>query len=294
MTAGGLNMSVPLLTGATHAEDPVAGDLQRTPIENLGSEVTSLDSQTINAAFAALLTHIIQANLPTPINQRICDDLHRAVSLRLRLLEQSLSATQAELAQARTALVHAQSEAMTARHMALHDALTSLPNRNCFCQQLSRSLTAAEASRDAFAVLYLDLDGFKSLNDTHGHDTGDELLRIVAERLARSVRAEDMVSRIGGDEFACLLTGMCCQEQLRHLAQTMFETVAAPVQIGALDLCVCPSIGIATYPADGATTDALLKSADAAMYRAKRQNARYAFFDGQHRVELTRPGNVPA
>jgi len=257
-------MSSPLLTGATHAEDP-----------------------------AALVTQAIQANLAAPISQGICDVLYRAVSLRFRLLEQSLSATRAELALARKELLHAQSEVMSARHMALHDALTSLPNRSFFDQQLARSLAAAQPSRDAFTVLYLDLDGFKSLNDTHGHDSGDEMLRIVAARLAQSVRAEDMVSRIGGDEFACLLAGMRSRAQLRLLAQKLFEAVAAPVQIGTLELCVCPSIGIASYPADGATTDALLRSADAAMYRAKRHNARYAFFDGRDRNELMNAGNAP-
>jgi diguanylate cyclase len=273
-------MSSPLFTGAAQAEG-----------QDAGHPLKSFDSQALNAVKTALLTHVTQGNLPAPITQEICDDLYRAVNLRFRLLEQTLSTAQAELAQARTELMHAQSEVMSARHMALHDVLTSLPNRNFFYQQLARTLAAADPSRHVFAVFYLDLDRFKSLNDTHGHDAGDELLRIVALRLARSVRAEDMVGRIGGDEFACLLAGMYCREQLQHLAEKLFEAIAAPVQIGPLELCVCPSIGIATYPSDGVTTHTLLRSADAAMYRAKRQAARYAFVDVRH-AESTRPGNA--
>jgi diguanylate cyclase (GGDEF)-like protein len=130
-------------------------------------------------------------------------------------------------------------------------------------------------------VLYLDLDGFKPINDLHGHDAGDELLRIVAARLARSIRAEDMVCRLGGDEFACLLSDPLNRERLGHLACKLFDAVSAPLQLGPLKLTVRPSIGIAVCPTDGATTDALLKCADAAMYRAKRHQSGYAFFDPQ-------------
>ncbi len=104
------------------------------------------------------------------------------------------------------------------------------------------------------------------------------MLRIVAARLARSVRADDMVSRVGGDEFACLLADVPSREQLSHLACKMFDAVSAPMKIGQLKLTVRASIGIAVCPTDGASAEALLKSADNAMYRAKRQNTGYAFF----------------
>ena len=130
-------------------------------------------------------------------------------------------------------------------------------------------------------MLYLDLDDFKKVNDTHGHAVGDELLRVVAARLSRSVRADDVVSRLGGDEFACLLGDLPAREQLSHLACKVLDAVAAPCQIGPLRLHIRPSIGIAVCPSDGETADLLLEHADAAMYNAKRHRSGYAFFDEQ-------------
>ena len=166
-----------------------------------------------------------------------------------------------------------------ARHLALHDGLTSLPNRRFFRERLDHALSQVAPQRPAIAVLYLDLDGFKPINDAHGHATGDELLKIVAARLARAVRAGDMVGRLGGDEFACLLADSLNREQLTQLANKLVDAVSAPLQVGPLKLTVRPSIGIAICPTDGITAEALLNSADAAMYRAKRHNCGFAFFD---------------
>lgn len=166
-----------------------------------------------------------------------------------------------------------------ARRMALHDSLTLLPNRSFFLQWLAHALAHATPQRRPFAVLYLDLDGFKAINDAHGHRTGDDVLRIVAMRLARAVRAEDVVSRLGGDEFACLLAELPSREQLSQLACKLLDAVSVPVSIGDLELSVRPSIGIATWPADGTSPEALLDSADAAMYHAKREKRGYGFFN---------------
>jgi diguanylate cyclase (GGDEF)-like protein len=127
--------------------------------------------------------------------------------------------------------------------------------------------------------MYIDLDGFKPVNDLHGHDIGDQLLRIIAARMSRTVRGEDMVSRLGGDEFACLLADVPDREAVSRLACKLFDAVAAPVKLGALELSVRPSIGIATCPGDGVSGAQLMKHADAAMYHAKRQRCGYAFFD---------------
>lgn len=199
---------------------------------------------------------------------------------RLRQLEHEIFNIRAELATARVELINMRENEKNARYLSLHDDLTSLPNRSFFRQRLDRALADKEPPHQALAVLYLDLDGFKPLNDAHGHDAGDELLRIVAARLTRAVRAEDMVSRVGGDEFACLLAGVPNRQQVQHLACKLFDAIAAPLKIGTLEFSVRPSIGIATCPTDGATTDTLLKCADAAMYRAKRQRTGYAFSEG--------------
>jgi diguanylate cyclase (GGDEF)-like protein len=193
--------------------------------------------------------------------------------------EQAVTNAQAELALARAELLGTQAGERRARHLALHDSLTALPNRNFFRERLDHELVYAESQRKALALLYLDLDGFKPLNDTHGHDAGDEMLKIVAARLARAVRADDMVSRLGGDEFACLLPGLPSRDRLGSLAGKLFQVVSAPLKLGKIEVSVRPSIGIAVSPTDGHTAEVLLRNADAAMYRAKRRKTGYAFFD---------------
>jgi diguanylate cyclase len=163
------------------------------------------------------------------------------------------------------------------RRQAFCDPLTALPNRLLFEERLNQTLQRVGRTPSAMAVLFIDLDGFKPINDAHGHDIGDQVLRIVAARLSRSVRSDDMVGRLGGDEFACLLSNLPSREQLCHLACKLVDAVAAPIQLGGLELTVRPSIGIATCPADGVTAPELLRNADAAMYRAKRSGSGYAF-----------------
>ena len=197
---------------------------------------------------------------------------------RRQQLELEVFEAQTALALAHAELVGTQATERHARHLALRDSLTSLPNRSFFRERIDHALAHAEPRGQALAVLYLDLDAFKPINDPHGHEIGDELLRIVAVRLARAVRSADVVSRLGGDEFGCLLAGLDSRVQLSHLVCKLFDAVSAPVKIGELKLTVRPSIGIAMCPGDGATSDALLRNADAAMYRAKRQKTGYAFW----------------
>ena len=141
----------------------------------------------------------------------------------------------------------------------------------------------------AFAVLYLALDAFRPLKEAHGPVAGDELLGIVAARLSQVVPAKDCVCRQGHDQFACLLDVLPSREQLSHLACTLFDAVAAPCDIGPIKLKVRPSIGIAMGPADGETTEALIRSADAAMHCAQRNQTGYAFFDEVDEAWAQRP-----
>lgn len=200
-----------------------------------------------------------------------------------RQLEREVSNSRAALARARTELAGSRAGERRARQLALHDDLTSLPNRRCFHERLEQALAQVGPRHPALAVLYLDLDGFKSVNDLHGHVVGDELLGIVAARLSRAVRAEDFMSRLGGDEFACLIADLSTRDELGQLACKLIDAVSSPLTIGSLTLAVRPSIGIATYPADGATADTLLNSADGAMYHAKRYRKGFAFCDPQLR-----------
>jgi diguanylate cyclase (GGDEF)-like protein len=194
-------------------------------------------------------------------------------------IERELLQARAALAMAHIELVGTQAGERRARHLAQHDGLTALPNRSYFNARLDDALRPGDHAAPGLAVLYIDLDGFKPINDRHGHATGDEMLRIVAQRLSHSIRAGDTVCRIGGDEFACLLSRPMGREQLSQLAAKLFDAVSAPLKVGALELQVRPSIGIAVCPTDGETATALLTRADTAMYRAKRRQMGYAFFD---------------
>ncbi|MDP2004249.1 MAG: diguanylate cyclase [Rubrivivax sp.] len=196
-------------------------------------------------------------------------------------LQEELSTAQTQLLRTQAELVQTRIDRRQAQHLALHDPLTQLPNRSHFQARLDSSLAGSEGSVPALAVLYLDLDGFKRINDEHGHATGDATLCIVARRLSRALRAQDTVCRLGGDEFACLLVSPAGREQLSQLACKLFDAVAAPLRVGALTLNVQPSIGIALYPGDGDSGSALLKRADAAMFRAKRRQQGYAFFEAR-------------
>ena len=199
---------------------------------------------------------------------------------RSRELERHVLETQATLDRIHAELTGTRDGERHARHLALHDSLTQLPNRRFFVERLQQALAQRGAHPGMLAVLFLDLDAFKPINDAHGHHVGDELLQIVGARLGRLLRSGDMVSRLGGDEFACLCDGMSSREQIGHLADKLFDAVAAPMQIGTLNLSVRPSIGIALCPQDGHSVDELLRHADTAMYRAKREQCRHAFFDG--------------
>ncbi|WP_156466802.1 GGDEF domain-containing protein [Methylibium sp. Root1272] len=209
------------------------------------------------------------------------DQLHHLLGIERKgrqELEHSLQEARAMLAQVRAELICAQGGEEQARHLALHDSLTSLPNHRNFHARLRDAISQApRRSAQTMAVLYLDLDGFKLINDTHGHAIGDELLRIVAARLTRALRAQDVVSRLGGDEFACLIHGVPGSRQLGRLAGKLVGAVSASARIGTLRVRVRASIGIASWPIDGVTAEALLESADAAMYRAKQRQCGFAF-----------------
>ncbi len=152
---------------------------------------------------------------------------------------------------------------------AYHDDLTKLPNRTLFRDRLTVALAYARRTHRPLAVLFMDLDRFKAVNDTLGHSLGDELLKVIAGRLSATIRAEDTVARLGGDEFTVLATNLWSADDASLVAQKVLETIGEPVTIDGHELFVTASIGIAIYPQDGENVEALLKNADVAMYRAK-------------------------
>ncbi|WP_369620506.1 EAL domain-containing protein [Pseudoalteromonas distincta] len=153
--------------------------------------------------------------------------------------------------------------------LAYFDTLTGLANRTFFRMQLRKSMALAERGHYAFALFYFDLDEFKRINDTLGHDAGDQLLIEVATRLKKRLRAEDTIARLGGDEFAVLLSGIESQEHASDVANTIQKTLNAPIKLGNNEVIVSASIGITMAPCDSLEEDQLLKHADLAMYEAK-------------------------
>jgi diguanylate cyclase len=155
------------------------------------------------------------------------------------------------------------------RHLASHDALTGLPNRMLLDDRVAQAIAQANRQGHEFALLVVDLDRFKLINDSLGHRAGDDLLREVAQRLKSAVRAVDTTARLGGDEFVILVDGPVTRTEAVAIGRRAIEVMRPAMRLLGIDVHISPSIGIAFYPADGATVDALLARADAAMYSAK-------------------------
>ncbi len=165
------------------------------------------------------------------------------------------------------------------RHMAHHDALTQLPNRVLLYDRIGQAVVQAQRNRESLALLFIDLDRFKTVNDSLGHPVGDRLLQVVAGRLAACTRGSDTIARIGGDEFVVLLGDLGEPGDARHVAQKVLDALSDPVMVDAHELKVTPSIGICVYPHDGRDVETLMRNADIAMYHAKQMGRNnYQFF----------------
>ena len=172
--------------------------------------------------------------------------------------------------------------------LAYHDALTGLPNRAYFTDQIRKALSSARKSTRPFALLLIDLDGFKAVNDKHGHDVGDALLQIIGQRLSGCSRLSDTVARLGGDEFALLMTHMRQPEDGAVIAGRIVRAVQPPIQVGGVECQVGASVGISVYPTHAGDSDALFTAADNAMYDAK-QSGR-----GRYRWAVERDSQPPS
>ncbi len=161
---------------------------------------------------------------------------------------------------------------------ALHDSTTGLPNRDLFNDRLTHSIALAKRHTWTLAVMFLDLDRFKTINDTYGHAVGDAVLKEVAKRLLEHTRDEDTVCRNGGDEFLYLLINPQGIENISRIANTLLQTIGQPIKVGDLEPTIKASMGIALYPIDGTTGEQLIGNADTAMYRAKKSMSGQVFF----------------
>ena len=170
------------------------------------------------------------------------------------------------------------------QYLATHDTLTGVPNRTLFYDRLAQAIAAARRYHTTLAILFVDLDGFKPINDTLGHEAGDQLLRTVAERITAIVRKSDTVARLGGDEFTVILSQVAQPGDAATVAENMLRRIAQPVRLVGGERKVTASVGIAIYPGDGELADTLVRAADTAMYQAKKLGGdRYAVFERRMR-----------
>ena len=200
------------------------------------------------------------------------DELEHCIEVRTAELSQANAALEVEVAERRRA------EERLA-HLANYDALTELPNRRYFYERVQHAIGRAQRHGMRLALLLIDLDNFKLVNDTLGHDHGDALLRAVASRMKDRLRAEDTLARISGDEFTVLLEDIGAAREVAKSARRLVESLAAPVRLDHHEITIGASLGISVFPADGADLSTLMKNADTAMYRAKREGKNgYRFF----------------
>lgn len=212
------------------------------------------------------------------------NDAFRRLQVSLREAQDKCARLQNELLQARFALDRmcsdldrTKAEERRALHLATHDNLTSLPNGLLFLDRLAHAIGGGTRKPLPMALLYLDLDGFKGINDSHGHTVGDEVLKVVSRRMRATLRHGDLVCRLGGDEFACLLDPSPTQQQLCILADKLCMQIASPIHYNGLELQVQASIGIVMADIWPASAEQMIAEADRAMYRAKRTRSRYWF-----------------
>jgi diguanylate cyclase (GGDEF)-like protein len=238
------------------AQRVAAGELARPVNVEAGDELGAL-AESFN---------VMMGKLDRTLAEK--DDALRALQDVNRTLEERVATRTSELEAVNREL----------EHMALHDSLSGLPNRALFTDRLEQAIIAAGRSGGRFACMILDLDRFKEINDTLGHNIGDEVLREVASRLARGLRESDTVARLGGDEFAILLPSANVREATR-IASKLLHLLEEPVVIGQHSFAVGASIGVALFPDHGERAAQLIQRADVAMYVAKRNGNGYALYD---------------
>jgi diguanylate cyclase len=235
------------------------------PVEIIKDVITQNKETEHKVAKAAGDLHQVNAELAQELAERID-------------LESELADMKSDLADVLDDLSKSQAKEEETRKLALQDALTGLPNRVSFMQSLDDGLIQAKRHHWGLAVLFIDIDKFKSINDTCGHDTGDRVLIMVADRLQSSVREEDTVSRWAGDEYVCLLLEVKQEADVTRLAENMVKRISEPYEFNGSVHSISASIGIAIYPADGETAGMLFKNADTAMYKAKGTEKRFVLF----------------
>ncbi len=250
------------------------------------TEIVKESADELSSVNRALKQELAEQDLPSVIEKTL--EKSEAVETKVQEAAEKLSAVnralgqevkEREIVEHQLAAIIEQEEA--ARYAALHDVLTGLPNRVLFNDRLEHGIAQAKRHGWALAVMFIDLDKFKSVNDTYGHDAGDTVLKTAAQRLKENSRDDDTISRYGGDEFLYLLAEVDQEADIVKVAEKIIAAIGLPCKLHAggqgLDVSIAASIGIAIFPKDGATGDAMVHSADRAMYIAKKNKSGYAF-----------------
>jgi diguanylate cyclase (GGDEF)-like protein/PAS domain S-box-containing protein len=232
-----------------HSEFPAELDVSRVELDGEASYIVVVRDIT-NKKLAEIQLQQFNRELEEKVEQRTAELATTNDKLRVEIADRTRA--QQELT-----------------HRASHDNLTELPNRAFFTEQLTNALFHAERRNNLLALLFMDLDGFKEVNDTHGHEAGDKLLIEVGKRMKAAIRREDIVARMGGDEFTVLLGELSQQNDAEVIARKIIDAVNQPIACNGLSCHVGISIGIAYYPQNGSTSDILIRHADDAMYEAK-------------------------
>jgi diguanylate cyclase (GGDEF)-like protein len=215
------------------------------------------------------------------VNQVLAEGIgdRNEINRELKKMGRKLAATQHMLSHAQDVLAVAEEAAEQANQRTLRDFVTGIPNRELFNDRLEQAIALAQRGGWILGVMFIDLDRFKAINDTHGHAVGDRVLQAVAQRLDEQVRSGDTICRWGGDEFLYLLVNPQSAGNIEGVARKVLDRISEILIIDDLTLSIEPSIGIAVYPSNGRTAQELLVNADAAMYHAKKMKTGFNFFN---------------
>ena len=242
-------------------------------VEECAVELSSVNAVLTQTIAAGAPSHVVERALAKSENveakvQECAEDL-AVVADTLKEEIRDRNDLELDLLNSNAALSASRVREQASRHSALHDSVTGLPNLALFNDRLNHALEQARRHTWRLAVMFIDLDKFKAINDTHGHDAGDQVLQLVAQRLEAVVRSGDTVSRRSGDEFLFLMLEAKDEANAEALALKIIDQIAQPCEIGGVTVSVRPSIGVAIYPEHGRSAQELLKNADTAMYAAK-------------------------
>lgn len=239
-------------------------------------------AREITLANSAFKVKLEECRVPDGVGEalkwgELIDDMLRKCLADLRLINSALTGEIAQRRRLEQQLSLSEAQSDKHRQMALHDSLTGLPNRALFNDRLHKALVQAKRHERSFAIMFMDIDAFKTINDVYGHHMGDKVLQMVACRLQACVRKEDTVARVGGDEFQVLLMEAKDQAAIAKIAKSMIARIADTSDLKDLSAPLKISIGIAISPRDGTTREVLSRNADAAMYQAKADGSGYHF-----------------